>query len=93
MSVLFKFAGQVKVSACSFALLQCVYCSTPWLQEEHGQPLFGVQFNWWLEDDKIFATVGSNRVRESPSEAACMREVTSVAPCRPLYTSVILMAA
>lgn len=32
------------------------------LQEEHGQPLYGVQFNWWLEDDKVFATVGSNRV-------------------------------
>ena len=25
-------------------------------------PLFGVQFNWWLEDVKIVATVGSNRV-------------------------------
>ena len=35
----------------------CVY----W-QEEHGQPLYGVQFNWWLEEDKVFATVGSNRV-------------------------------
>jgi len=26
-------------------------------------PLFGAQFNWWLEDKKILAAVGSNRVR------------------------------
>ena len=32
------------------------------LQEEHGLPLFGVQFNWYLEEVKVFATVGSNRV-------------------------------
>ncbi len=25
-------------------------------------PLFGAQFNWWLDDEKIFAAVGSNRV-------------------------------
>jgi len=30
-------------------------------QEEHGLPLFGVQFNWYLEEVKVFATVGSNR--------------------------------
>ena len=37
----------------------CAMLST--LQEDHGQPLFGVQFNWFLED-KYFASVGSNRV-------------------------------
>ena len=38
------------------------------LKEEHGQPLFGVQFNPYIRDVRIFATVGSNRV----SVCACV---------------------
>lgn len=53
------------VQCCVFVFVfvrVCVCTCMCVLQEEHGMPLFGVQFNWWLEDDKIFATVGSNRV-------------------------------
>lgn len=60
-SVGFKFASQVKVCIACFELGGCL-CYRLSSQEEHGQPLFGVQFNWWLEKDKVFATVGSNRV-------------------------------
>lgn len=32
------------------------------LQEEHGNPIFGVKFNELLDEEGTFATVGSNRV-------------------------------
>lgn len=35
------------------------------LQEEHGNPIFGVKFNELLDDEGTFATVGSNRVRDN----------------------------
>lgn len=35
------------------------------LREEHGQALFGVQFNPHVDDRDIFATCGTNRVRNS----------------------------
>ena len=36
-----------------------LYCI---LQEDHGNQIFGVKFNEFLEDERTFATVGSNRV-------------------------------
>ena len=32
------------------------------LQEEHGNPIFGVKFNELLDEEGTFAAVGSNRV-------------------------------
>ncbi len=75
-SVSFKFASQVKVKysgagarICTLEDPQLARFIPFFFQEEHGQPLFGVQFNWWLEKDKVFATVGSNRVLHVKTQA------------------------
>lgn len=40
------------------------YLSRCYLKEDHGQPIFGVQFNQYLRDGQplVFATAGNNRV-------------------------------
>eukprot|EP00064_Thunnus_orientalis_P024138 superscaffoldBa00009961_g24416 len=51
--------GKWKSKKCRYSF-KCVNS----LREDHGQPLFGVQFNWHSKegDPLVFATVGSNRV-------------------------------
>lgn len=41
------------------------------VKEEHGQPLFGVQFNPYYLNEKVFATVGSNRATVFKCNSDC----------------------
>ncbi|TNN49322.1 Polycomb protein eed [Liparis tanakae] len=54
--------GKWKSKKCKYSF-KCVNS----LREDHGQPLFGVQFNWHSKegDPLVFATVGSNRAEEN----------------------------
>ncbi|MGH0120225.1 UNVERIFIED_CONTAM: hypothetical protein FKN15_056550 [Acipenser sinensis] len=54
--------GKWKSKKCKYSF-KCVNS----LKEDHGQPLFGVQFNWHSKegDPLVFATVGSNRTDEN----------------------------
>ncbi|TSK17776.1 Polycomb protein eed [Bagarius yarrelli] len=54
--------GKWKSKKCKYSF-KCVNS----LREDHGQPLFGVQFNWHSKegDPLVFATVGSNRADEN----------------------------
>lgn len=64
---MWKRRGDEKVEGGSVGEIMSNLCLCM-LKEEHGQPLFGVQFNPYIRDVRIFATVGSNRV----SVCACV---------------------
>ena len=57
-------------------------------------PLFGAQFNWWLEDKKILAAVGSNRVCLASGDLTCKRTpccfITSLVLFNPLTATAAL---
>jgi len=46
-----------------------------YLQEDHGQPIFGAQFNYFsgVGDGLLLATVGSNRVSLTPFHIVFIR--------------------
>lgn len=77
---LFTTTAEFHKNNVSVGFIYFVSNRTLHLQEDHGQPLFGVQFNWHSKegDPLVFATVGSNRVSNlfltvSPSVCFCLR--------------------
>lgn len=65
----YRYVSHIKVRvslACRNFIVYGIYCGvTECLQEEHGNPIFGVKFNELLDDEGAFATVGSNRVHSA----------------------------